>query len=689
MMTRADARPRLTDRAGLPLAGGSLALNFRAVSLLEGVRAAIAVAGTLGAGAVLGLPQLGLAALGALLACFTDPGGALRARLPPMLVFGVGGAICLGLFRLLDGVSPLLAIPVAGFGIFCCSLARIYGQGGLLAGNLLGVTIVLALGMPTGSPVAALHAAFGFWAGAAEAAILTLALWRIRPFGPARAALADAALALAELARDLAARKADAEGETGFDLHARGHRRAVREAIERARAVTQATLRRRGAASQRANALVLRIATFDQLFGALIALGEDMAARGTDDPAVRRAVAGIGDVLAAMAPALEAGQSLDTASFRAALAALRDGVAIDGGDPALRRPLAASLDRLSVLITVSNAPGAPVAAESAQPGLKEAILAPLRSNLTLASVPLRHALRTALVATLVLAFVAWLGNPFGHWLAITVILVLQPHFSATWVRAVERVGGTVAGGLLAAGIGLLVHTRQELAMAMVPLTLFAFAVRGVNYSAWVVLLTPMIVLLIEQIDPGANQWVVAASRVGFTLAGGILAVAANLALWPSFEGNRLGAARREAVAAHRAYLVATFAHLAGDAPPPEAARRQAGLASNNLEASIARVMMEPHRDDDKLLRAAIVTDAALRRTAGRLAALALEPRLEVAARAGCRAWGEVLAAWFDPALPDPPPLPLPVGLPAIDDGLARLARQAELVRQPVTSETIA
>ncbi len=688
-MTPADAPSRLTDRAGLPLTGGSLALNFRAVSLLEGIRAAIAVAGTLAAGALLDQPQLALAALGALLACFTDPGGALPARLPPMLIFGVAGAICLGGFGLLDGASPLLAIPVAGLAIFCCSLARIYGQGGLLTGNLLAVTIVLALDMPTGSPVAALHAAFGFWAGAAEAAILTLALWRIRPFGPARAALADAALALAELARDLAEREADAGGETGFDLHARGHRRAVREAIERARAVTQATLRRRGVASQRANALVLRLATFDQLFGALIALGEEMAARGADDPAARRALAGIGDLLGAMAPELEAGRTLDTAPLRAGLEALRGTVSSAKGDPALRRPLAAALDRLSVLITVSNAPGVTAADEIVPPDLMATILGPLRSNLSLASVPLRHALRSMLVAIPALAFVAWLGNPFGHWLAITVILVLQPHFSATWIRAIERVGGTAAGGLVAAAIGLLVHTRLELAVAMVPLTLFAFAVRGVNYSAWVVLLTPMIVLLIEQIDPGANQWVVAASRVGFTLAGGILAVAANLVLWPSFEGNRLGAARRDAIAAHRAYLVAAFAHLTADAPPPEAARRQAGLASNNLEASIARVMMEPHRDDDKLLRAAIVTDAALRRTAGRLAALALEPRPEAAARAGCRAWAEALAAWFDPDLPAPPPLPPPVGLPAIDDGLARLARQAELVREPVTSETIA
>lgn len=685
-MARAEAAPlRLTDRAGLPLAS-SLALNFRAISLLEGVRAAIAVAGTLALGSLLGLPELGIAALGALLACFTDPGGALPARLPPMLIFGVLGAIAFSAFGLLIAHSPAVAILLAGVAVFCCSLARIYGQGGLLTGNLLAVVVVLALDIPQHALAASLGPAFAFWCGAAGAAALTLALWRFRPFGPARAALVDLALALAALASDLATRT-DGGDETGFDLHARGHRRTVREAIERARTITHATIRRRGAASRRANALALRLATFDQLFGTLIALGEAMAAGGAADPAARRALAGIADILEAAATALEADRTLDTPAIRAQLAHLRETIAAIAPTAALRRALDAAFDRLTVIVTVSNAPGFNPAEFAVRGSWRDSALGPLRANFTLASVSLRHALRTALVTTPVLGFVAWLGNPFGHWLAITVIVVLQPHFSATWVRAIERVGGTAAGGVIAALIGLLCQTRLELALAMIPLTLIAFTIRGVNYSTWVVLLTPMIVLLIEQIEPGTNQWVVAAYRVGFTLAGGILAVAANLALWPSFEGNRLDAARLGAIEAHRAYLAASFDHLLGAAPPPEAARRQAGLASNNLEASIARVLMEPHRADDPLLRAALVTDAALRRTAGRLAALALEPPPDKAELPRWRAWQGALDRWFDPAASTLPALPLPVAHPAMADGLARLARQAELVRHAFDPET--
>ncbi|OYY02101.1 MAG: hypothetical protein B7Y73_09655, partial [Acidocella sp. 35-58-6] len=56
--------------------------NVRAVSLAEGVRAGMAVAATVLAGELLGLPHFGLAALGALLTCFADPGGPVRRRAP-------------------------------------------------------------------------------------------------------------------------------------------------------------------------------------------------------------------------------------------------------------------------------------------------------------------------------------------------------------------------------------------------------------------------------------------------------------------------------------------------------------------------------------------------------------------------------------------------------------------------------
>ncbi|HEX7391071.1 MAG TPA: FUSC family protein [Acidiphilium sp.] len=675
------------DRAGLPPIAG-FTLNFRAISFLEGVRAAIAVAGTMAASSLLGVPTLGIAALGALLACFSDPGGPVRTRLPPMLIFGVAGAVCFAGFGLILAINPIVAILLAGVTIFWCGFARVYGQGGLQAGNLLAVAVVLSLDAPVPTVRAALGLGLAFWAGSAGAALLTLALWRIRPFGPARTALADIAVALATLSRELAETAtnattgdADNSAEAGFDLHARSYRRAVRQTIERARGITVATLKRRGAASARANAIALRLAVFDQMFGVLIAIGEALAAAPAQGREVAPALRDLAALLDTIAPSIAVDRPLDRSALAAPLASLDAAAQALPVDAPLRRLLDVVIERLQVVLNVSKAAEQDAIAAPPELTLKTMILRPVITNLTWSSVPLRHAARTALVTTPVLGFVFWLGNEFGHWLAITVIVVLQPYFAGTWVRALERVAGTAAGGVIAALIGLLCHTQMELAAAMVPLTMLAFAMRGVNYSAYIAILTPMVVLLIEQIAPGADEWRIALSRVGFTIAGGLLAVAANLALWPSFETNRLGSARNDAIAAHRAWLAGSFAHLLDRAPLPEAARRQAGLASNNLEASISRALMEPHRTRDPLLRSALVTDAALRRVAGRLAMLGFGGAPAEVDRPLWQTWRTWLDAAFDLACGPVPPTPAPVGDAVARESLTRLARQAELVAE--------
>ena len=47
----------------------------------------------------------------------------------------------------------------------------------------------------------------------------------------------------------------------------------------------------------------------------------------------------------------------------------------------------------------------------------------------------------------------WYG-PYAHWLTITLIVTMQPYFAVTFARALERIGGTVLGGLIAAALGL-------------------------------------------------------------------------------------------------------------------------------------------------------------------------------------------------------------------------------------------
>ena len=99
---------------------------------------------------------------------------------------------------------------------------------------------------------------------------------------------------------------------------------------------------------------------------------------------------------------------------------------------------------------------------------------------------------------------------YAHWLTITLVLTLQPFFALTWQRAVERVGGTVLGGVTAAAIATVVHTPIAMAATLFPLAILAFAVRRVSFGLFQAALTPLIVLLSELGQPGSGELAIAA-----------------------------------------------------------------------------------------------------------------------------------------------------------------------------------
>ena len=260
--------------------------------------------------------------------------------------------------------------------------------------------------------------------------------------------------------------------------------------------------------------------------------------------------------------------------------------------------------------------------------LLQRVVQPVLANLSWRSASLRHALRIVAMATPALAFTMLRFNQFDHWLTITIVATMQPQFALTYARALERVGGTALGGLVAAAVGLVCTTPMAIAAAMFPLAVLAFAVRAVSLGLFMATLTPLIVLLVETGVPGTangrSPW--RASR--FTTLGGILAVGAGFVLWPTWEPERLPQEARAAIGAHGAYAEAALAAAPGEAVAPPRWRRRgarAGVASNSLEASISRALTEPGAAGRDRLEAALVIDAALRRCAGRLSAMQLDP----------------------------------------------------------------
>ena len=688
----------MTYRSGIGAVAPDLArlpitFNLRDISLMEGLRAALSTAVIIAASEWLHWPGMIEAAVAALFTCLCDAGGPIRRRLPALLVFSVLGAAMVAIGGTLRGFGLPVALPFAVLGIFCGAMARVYGQSAQQVGSLLCVVVVLSMDRVLPDIAAAATLAAMFLAGGLWATLLTLVLWRVYPFLPARRALAHAYQMLALLAQDLCSLlESGSTDPANWERHARVRRRLVREAIETARVTVLETVRARGPASNRAAQSVIRLETVDQLFGAMIALSDLLE---TANPAERematRMLRRAHPILLALGQSiLSEFRGLDSEAL-VSLAAITADMASLAEDAPVRRVADTIVGLLQIARTLSVpvdlTPGTGL--DGARPTLWRRILNPLLANLNWRSLALRHALRAALTAAPAIAFTLIWFTPYDHWLTITIIATMQPYFGNTFSNAMERIGGTLIGGLVAALLGLFVITPLGIAAAMFPLAIIALSVRAVNFGLFMAALTPMVVLLVQlgQIEfgqAGASGWIIVGARALFTIAGGLLAVAGCYFLWPSWEPPRLAAAIAEAIAAHAGYAEAELSLLLGetDTARVDKARRAAGLASNNVEASISRVLLEPRAAGRDRLEAAMAIDAALRRFAGRLSAMQLDPELGAAYEPQTwRRWREwivasmnALASGNGAIAPSPA---LAAGPRA--EALARIARQIGLM----------
>jgi len=690
-VTRALARSlrRGTPRnPGADLSQLPVGLDLRGIRVAEGLRAALACTVFLVAYERLGWPPLVYAALAAFLTCLCDTGGAIRTRVPTLLAFTVIGALTWGVFGVLRGAGLAVALPLACAGIFVASFARVWGVAAAAAGNLLSVVLILSLDRAL-SPGAALVVAGMFAAGGLWATGLTMVVWRLHPYRPARVAIAEVWQRMAVLSADLLSLVRQAHGVSAaeWDAHARAHRRAVREEIEYARTIIMDLVRMRGRLSRRGSQALLQLETGDQVFGALVALSDLLEAGETSagTPGRQRAAVALLILLRPTLLLLSRSVRTDTPVHPARLErVLATALAAAAPDPALNRIVETIADRLRIASKLA-APGghlpggAADASETAQP-LWDRVRGPILANLAWNSAMLRHALRTAAIATPALAATQVWGGPFAHWLPITVVVTLQPFYAATWQRALERVSGTVLGGLAGSALALTAGTPGLLAALMFPLCTVAFALRQVSYGTYIACVTPIVVVLIELVEPGQSAWKLAGLRALFVVAGGAVAVLGWLLLWPSWEPGRLQREQRTALAAHARYAEAAIAELLGEggAAATETARRSAGVATNNLEASLARALQEPRRNQRRRLETAMVVDATLRRIAGRLAALRHDPAARAALDAPAwRQWRNWMAGTLLALGGGAPPSARPDGTPP--ETVARIARQVELL----------
>jgi len=475
-----------------------------------------------------------------------------------------------------------VAVPALFVCALLCSLVRVRGDTAAVSGVLVLTMFCITEGTPARAGEALVRAEL-FAAGALFALLLSVAVWPFRPYHPVREAVAACWTAIGDLSAALARIASSPRDSAAWEALV-PLRRKAREALEDARAALGLARAGRQGETKRGLQLLVLYEIAELLLGDMAAVLEALRSRTERGEPLPESAA-------------QAVEELSRAQYAIALAAIDQGTAPDSfalPEVAASGELAALLARVvaetrqaieSVRALQRGGEGPPPPGARAPPDEWPS----LRDALARGSLELQHALRVAIVATAAALLAAGLHLERSYWATVTVILVLQPHAVATVRRALQRVAGTVIGGIAAA---LIARTVQQPLLLGPLLFLFAFAgvaVRRINYAVFAALVTPVFVILAEMNAGGLH---LTEARILDTVLGGALALAGALILWPARDLERMPTLIAEVLRANRSYLQAV---LHGDGPAAiVAARRRVGLATANAEAALQR-QEEPRR----------------------------------------------------------------------------------------------
>ncbi|SFW26348.1 FUSC family protein [Chitinophaga sancti] len=571
---------------------------------------------------LLGNLPLGIViSLGALATALSDvPGTAIHKRNGTLIAifFIFNTALC---------TSLIMAYPVLmAFGILVCcfmsAMLLVYGNRG---GNI-GIGCMLVMVSILGEKAVPVHEAFlhSFYIllGAVWYGLLSLLLWQIRPYLSVQQMLSEC---ITETAEYLLARAHFYDPDAGDKIE-KIHKDVFAQQVvvnEKQEAVRELLLKRRShqeGTTSINKALVL-------IFLDMVDLQEQIMAAQTDYQALHESFdsAGILDKfhtlilefageLKIIGEAVAAGQrSLPKANLRYEIAKVQKAV------DEIRKTLPTVKERTRLLVLSNILHNLSDMAQriynlhrlTRLERVKDEIIDPrlqlssftshgsydvetFLNNLTFQSHIFRHALRVSLAS--VTGYV--IGQIFHldrlYWILLTIVVILKPGFSITKARSYQRIYGTVAGALFAAGILYLTANNTVIFIAMLFCILGAYSFMTHQYTLSVFFVTPFVIFLLHFLHP-ANLYNVG-WRVMDTTIGGTIAFFANLLLWPSWEKNTLPSHMIRMVKSNAKYFEQVM-HLYTQENfvlnDYKLARKDSNVSAANLMSAFQRMLSEP------------------------------------------------------------------------------------------------
>ncbi|KXU99862.1 hypothetical protein AD929_14025 [Gluconobacter potus] len=515
------------------LARHSVPVSPEQIAPAEGSRAAVATVVALLPAIYEHQAVLAWAAFAAFWSCLIEPGGTAREQLRILGLFTVAGAILGGMTSLI-AVSPLWGVlPWLVLTGLLVGMARALTPSMALLCALLGCVMLAGTGFPAHGLQDALVIAVAFGGGGLWAILLCLAIWPLHPYAPARRAVGGCYRLLSVMAGEIAAGR----------LQETVHRQNVRAAIERARGMALQIDAGHASYGMRGR-LIASLAGAERLFTAMLAVEHLVETRGLDFEA-RGTLAAFSALCQHASDA-----ALDPAPDLGHLAS--EGLALAGSIPATAGPIG------ELVATSARTLG------TLAEGLAQKERLPFDAELPrhvarLTPAIWQHTLRlvVGLLATYMTSW--WLGLDYGFW-------------------ALERVLGTVGGGVLALLLTPFLPGSAQMLAAVAVFVIGAIAMRAVNYTMLVVFISAQFIVVTEMIMPSQG---VAWMRMLDNTLGSVIGLLCAFMVCPQRRGQDMDGLLQKAVVGNLRYLAAVLKRE--DPVMTDRIQRQAGIDTTRAE----------------------------------------------------------------------------------------------------------
>ena len=217
------------------------------------------------------------------------------------------------------------------------------------------------------------------------------------------------------------------------------------------------------------------------------------------------------------------------------------------------------------------------------------------SNFGLESSVFRHSLRMMITCMAGFTIAKLLPHAhYSYWILLTIIVILKPGFSLTKQRNIERLFGTIAGGVIGLVLIYFIHDRTVLFALIIFFMLVTYTFIRVNYIVTVIFMTPYIIILFSLLGLGFVN--IAEERLLDTGIASLLAFMASYFLFPHWESVQLESYMVQVLKANQSYLQQLAAFFSGtnsSLMEYKLVRKELYVSTANLSAAFQRMLSEP------------------------------------------------------------------------------------------------